>query len=101
MLNLHLLAAITANQMMMVCFRDLVSQMPIFHVGRVSKPILCKKLESTIYGRFSNIREFLKRSFIYLQGREMSAGMTENMQDRMSLRGHTISAGTELRSIFF
>ena len=100
MLYLHLIAADSADDMMMVIPGNFIHEMTITGLGGARKAVLCKELECAVNGWFCKARQFLFRLPVHFARGKMRPGMTQSMQDRHPLRRHSEAAGAKLGGIF-
>ena len=100
MLDLDLAAANTADNMVMIVARNLISQVAVARMGRVNQPVVGEKIQRAIDRRLRQAWQVASRLLMDFTRGKVCPGMMENMQDRHPLRGHSVSAGAELRSIF-
>ena len=93
MLDLDFAATDPADNVMMVVACDLVAQMTIAGLGGTHDPILCQEFERAIHGRFGETRQLTLRLLVHFAWGEVRAGVSQHVQDRRSLRGHSEPTG--------
>jgi hypothetical protein len=92
-------AAGTADDVMVLDPRDLVSEMSARGMGGPHQTVIGKEFEGAVNSRFCETGRFPDGFFVDLGWGEMLSFVVKDMQDRHSLGGHSVPASAELKGI--
>ena len=97
--HFDLAAAYAADDVVMFFSRDLIHKMPIHQLRGMHQSILRQKLQRAVDGGLGQPGQVLFCQAIDIGRRKMRPLVAQDVQDRQSLRGHSVTTGAELGGV--